>query len=604
MNLRSPSPVTTPSASTTAGKPHPTPVVASASPDTGAAIQPPYRTALETLREHLDDIKRGIGAGSGEGLPLGRLLLKVPQIETPEQLALYADTAIELQHLPGIDTLMNCLFIQARRQGLALPPSLAPHATRRLLARYPEPYPLDALLAALQNQNPQDARWGPDAQTLIQALLAPYLEWKKTAAGGLLPGCVPPGLIDGLLQVLPTLDIPQLKAMVDSLSQLPRHHAGTARLLAACLDRCLRLFDGRTSEDTRRELPQERAARLQQVLKHLCSGAGGAPKPFPGLDPAIAPWERQLQADLLRIRSTPGPQSMALFNAVERCLMGLLSLLPHVRSAAELDRLERAARRAIDQDPPSPHANCRHLANRQKLQWVMGLADTIDLHRPTVDEVSNVLRLLLVAPSFSVQAFLLKAQRPDIQGIEGLEKALGQVLLDNPSPADRQLLQALNSQVGESLHNSRQTDHDRPLIEALMAALSGRTPDELDSICRAARVQLGLEQAITVFQERLAHALLAQEQTPKPSNRTHNRYYQWLITLVTDIGTPQDVDALKDALQRLPAYWDHSAMARAVRELIRRKCEERQLSPHASLGKAQLDVLLASLRSLLADAPR
>lgn len=597
-------------------------------------------TPLNRLKHDLDLVKT---SSKNERELVDGLLLRLPNIKTFEQFLLFAETVLEFKSLPGIDRVAYQLIVLADNEPYKHKHSqeLIDCLTRPIAEQYPDPFPVDDF---------QKAHEGTGASRVLE-LVKPHKAWGATTIGRSRCGYVPPGLVNGLRQLLPRLCAPELVDLLNELRGWLHVSDKANELFAATLARAIELVDKGTHDEHRQE-------RIEQVLARLCPAPTAKrhaiiqEPEFPGIQEALERLTQQLHAELLVIQQETGPRTAKTLAATTRFFSGVLALLPHIRNVADLWLLELAAQTA-----PAEAAilatNYLHALNRQKLEWALGLPTAVSEWYPKVDEATNVLLLLLVTPKASLPQFAQSAQRPDIQTLDGLRTALDNISLDKPSPNDQVLLSALNERVHEVLQVCCSDDQARALVLAMIAALKEQSSERVERLRSLVLGQLGLAQAApprtavtptprTESPDKVAqgmpsehaiqlgpgpsqsaptnaprevlvspfiaavelaiakYSLDLQSQGHRPGNKHHNEFNEKLVKLVQTISTQRDVAELRRAMKWLPSHWSHGRVIDQLLLRYRLACRQHGLQPQAFDAKRpHQDEVMTYLESVL-----
>ena len=604
------------------------------------ALDTPLDTPLNRLKHDLDLVKT---SSKNERDIVDGLLLRLPNIKAIEQFLLFAETVLEFKSVPGIDRVAYQLIVLADNEPYRhnYAQDLIDCVTRPIAEQYPDPYPVDDFLKAHEGSG----------TSRVLELVKPRKAWGATTIGRSLCGYVPPGLVNGLMQLLPRLSADELVDLLNELRGWLHVSDKATDLFAATLARAIALIDKGASDEHRQE-------RIEQVLARLC------PTPtakrhaiiqepvFPGIQEALGRLTQQLHAELLVIQQDTAPRTAKTLAATDRFFSGVLALLPYIRNVAHLGLLEVAAQTA-PAEASILATNYLHALNRQKLQWALGLPTDVSEWYPKVDEATNVLLLLLVTPKASLPQFAQSAQRPDIQTLDGLRAALDNITLDKPSSNDQVLLDALNERVHEVLQVCCSDDQARALVLAMIAALKEQPAARVEQLRSLVLGQLGLAQAApprtavtpaprTVSPDKAAqvmpseHAIKQGEgwspgaptnaprevvisafsklveqavhdysaalrsQGHRKGNAHHNDFNEKLVKLVPTMSTQRDVEALRRALKWLPSHWAHGRVIDQLLLRYREGCRQQGLQAHAFDAKRPpLDELMVYLESVL-----
>lgn len=395
------------------------------------------------------------------------LLAKVPEVRTQKDLDAFVQTALEFKQRPGMDELVERLVQHAAKQSppLILPGAIRSLAIARLERAYPNPYSEHRLLSL-------GDRWGTNPCQYMEALLKPLRDnQKRPWPGQHLPaGYLPPGLLSALTHLekpLQEASFEQLKDMLDLLATQCPEEAIRVTLLPSLLKGIVSHFEkrARTGAPTLVLEPadesHDKATRIHGLLLWLCEPAHLA---------ANAPCF--IDGHLLQLKNTYTEESREPTRqkqAAERCLAGLRALLPHVESMEELAKIEALVRSL----PPGIDASDYMMdVIWTEIRWALGLPDESDKHHPTVNRLSNLLRILLVAPSAAAWLNTLEFRHAKYPVSDRVTQVLKRMALTEWL-SSKTLMAAIDRQAVSACNACAQVGHERALVKQLAALVEG-----------------------------------------------------------------------------------------------------------------------------------
>jgi hypothetical protein len=619
------------------------------------SLTPTLDSSTDALLDHLDRVKTTY---KNEEELVNGLRLKVPNIQTSSQFSRYVDAVLEFKNLPGMDGVAHQLIVLATQasQTYPCPQELIDCATRPMALRYPDPYPIDRFLQGHEGTG----------ESLVQQMMKPRHTWGATAIGRSFTSYEPPGLISGLMQLLPRLSAPELVELLNALRTMRYADDKTTDLFAATLARVIGLIDKGPTD-------QNRPRRIEQVLIHLSPAPTSKrhavvqqPR-FPGIPQELERLTKQLDEALEAIRRGAEPRTAKALAATRFFFSEALALLPHVLNVTDLGLLEAVAQLAPVECASAPQDYLQAL-NRQKLEWALGLPCAVSAQYPKVHEATNALLLLLVTPKVSLLQFAQSALRPDLLSVDDLRTALDKIPLDQPSPNDQVLLNALNERVQEVLQICGGDEQAHALVLGMIAALKDRPQEHVEQLHSRVLGRLGLAQAAPPLPlTSVTRSLTPVPQTMPPHNATqampgaqttreyltslrsssvnapreseelsfirdverelfeytklsetergrialrqrgkdnpNNLFNEKLVSWTPRISTQRDLTTLRKAMDQLPSDWKHD---RVIGQLVLRYqmvCRDRQIEATALNAKrVSLNDVTMYLASVLPES--
>ena len=420
------------------------------------------------------------------------LLAKVPEVRTQKDLDAFVQTALEFKQRPGMGELVERLVQHAENQSLilsgairSLPGDMRSLAIATLERAYPNPYSEHRLLSL-------GDRWGTNPRQYMEALLKPLRDnQKRPWPGQNLPaGYLPPGLLSALTHLekpLQEASINQLKDMLDLLVTQCPEEAIQVALLPSLLKGIVSRFEqrARTGAPTLVLEPadesRDKAARIHGLLLWLCEPAHLAANAPCFIDGHLLQLKNRYAVE----SSEPTRQKQA----AEHCLAGLRALLPHVESMEELAKIEALARSL----PPGIDASDYMMdVIWTEIRWALGLPDESDDHHPTVNQLSNLLRILLVAPTAAAWLNTLEFRHAKYPVSDWVTQVLKRMTLTEWLSSSKTLMAAIDRQADSACNACAQNGHERELVKQLAAIVEGLSVPARQAVCDSLCQNMGV----------------------------------------------------------------------------------------------------------------
>lgn len=551
-----------------------------------AVIGAPPDTSDTALSTDLDAIKSSHvkEAHSNAGwILVDRLMCKVPKVRTQDELDLLALTATEFAHVEGMGKLVAYLALHVHNHApwLHMPLTLRPFAIEAVNCAYPDPYPLDTLL----DKGP---RWGSNPCRFLRQLLQPLrLSQGANWPGEFVKGYVPPGLLTALEHLkedLKTAPPQQLTECLDLLAEECPEESIQAALLPGIIQGTADHFLQRAPSNAPAlmlapaDSKTEQASRINGLLNLVCTPAGAKDGAFPGIKAELARLKATHAADCTR----HGPRK-----AADLALLGLQSLLPHVNSAKDLVDISTWANYRLKEADGRQSLDYEKAVRRMKFYWVMGLPCTTDALHPTVDQRSNLLRMLMVAPTAAAWLSTL-AQRYATP--ERLLEAL-ETIGPSPSSEERALLNALDNQVHKVWAHCAlglqddQRNQDRELVDKLAKAMRELSSAAQEQVCHGVREDMKLPPKTAAaasamgagtrsdnFKRKLEGAIDTYKRSQQGQNST-SLLVETLRQTLPLIRDEADIDAFEDAMKLISsAHLTSEKKGFFIRQLVKSLC--------------------------------